>query len=155
MIEGIRGIECSLYNGRVEDLLLFISNIPFDFYVRWCMKIDDKDMILPKSLNNFKISSHDLRTLAKASIWELVLHIYPVGSNVREIETYDDFVNSSCTCCLLFYDCGLLDIYVKEAQFRKQLSNLLVSLGAKDIVSITDASDTRTRLSTSTGDGSM
>lgn len=147
MTENIRGIECSLYNGRVEDLLLFLSNKPFDFYVRWCMKIDDKHVILPKSSCNFRILPHDLKKLAKESIWELVLHIYPVGSNRKIIETYDDFMNSSCICCLIFYDCGLLDIYTKESSLRDQLYDLLLSLQAKDIELITDVSDGRTCLS--------
>lgn len=146
MIGNIRGIACSLYNGGVEDLLLFISNTPFEFYVRWCMKIEDKQTILPKSSSNFRIVPHDLRNLAKKSIWELVLHVYPVGSDNQTIETYEDFINSSCACCLIFYDCGLLDIYVKEANLRDQLYNLLLSLGAEDIALITDVSDGRTRL---------
>lgn len=147
MTENIRGIECSLYNGRVEELLLFFSNKPFDYYVRRCMKIDDKYVILPKSSYNFCISPHDLKELAKESIWELVLHVYPAGSNGKLIETYDDFVNSACICCLIFYDCGLLDIYIKESSLRDQLYDLLLSLQAKDIELITDVSDGRTCLS--------
>ena len=146
MTEHIRGIECSLYNGGVEDLLLFLSTKPFDFYIRWCMKIDDKDMILPKSSCNFQILPHELQKLARESIWELVLHIYPDGSNRKIIETYDDFLNSQCHCCLIFYDCGLLDIYIKNADFRDQLYSLLLSLSAKDMKFITDLSDSRTCL---------
>lgn len=149
MMGNIRGIECSLYNGNVEDLLRFISNNPFEFYVKWCMKIDDKHMLLPKSSNNFRISSHDLKKMAEeCSIWELVLHLYPVGSDNQIIETYEDFINSSCVCCLILYDCGLLDIYVKESDFRERLWNLLLSLGAEDMALITDESDGRTGLST-------
>lgn len=147
MTEHIRGIECSLYNGGVEDLLLFLSTKPFDFYIRWCMKIDDKGVNLPKSLSDFQIFPHELKKMAKESIWELVMHIYPVGANRKIIETYDDFMNSSCICCLIFYDCGLLDIYIKELSLRNQLYDLLHSLQAKDIELITDVSDCRTFLS--------
>ena len=147
MTEHIRGIECSLYSGGVEDLLLFLSTKPFDFYIRWCMKIDDENLILPKSSCNFQILPHELKKLARESIWELVLHIYPIGSNREKIETYDDFMNSSCICCLIFYDCGLLDIYTKESSLRDQLYDLLLSLQANDIELITDVSDGRTCLS--------
>ena len=147
MTERIRGIECSLYNGKIEDLLLFLSNKPYDFFVRWCMKVDDNHVLLPKSSRNFRISPHDLQKMAKESIWELVLHVYPVGSNSQTIETYDDFINSPCICCLIFYDCGLLDIYTKESSLRDQLYDLLLSLQAKDIELITDVSDGRTCLS--------
>ena len=146
-MENVRGIECSLYNSGVEELLLFLSTKPFDFYVRWCRKIDGNDVIFPKSSCNFQILSHDLKKMAKESIWELVLHIYPVGSNREIIETYDDFKNCSCICCLIFYDCGLLDIYIKESSLRDQLYDLLLSLQAKDIEFITDVSDCRTCLS--------
>ena len=147
MEKNIRGIECSLYNRKVEDLLLFLSNKPFDFYVQWCMKIDDNHMILPKSSHNFRILPCDLKKLAKESIWELVLHVYPIGSNRKIIETYEDFMKSSCICCLIFYDCGLLDIYTKESSLRDQLYDLLLSLQAKDVELITDVSDCRTCLS--------
>ena len=146
MIKSIRGIECSLYNGRVEDLLVFLSNKPFDFYIRWCMKVDDNHMTLPKSSNNFRILPQDLRKLAKESIWELVLYVYPSDSYCQRIETYDDFINSMCICCLIFYDCGLLDIYVKESKLRDELYDLLLFLQAKDLAFITDDSDGRTRL---------
>lgn len=147
MTENIRGIECSLYNGRIEDLLLFLSNEPFDFYIRWCMRINDKHALLPETLCNFRILPQDLKQLAKESIWELVLDIYPVDSNTQTIETYDDFFNSLCVSRLIFYDCGLMDIYVKDANLRNQLYDLLVSLQAKDLSLISGTSDSRTRLS--------
>ncbi len=147
MTENIRGIECSLYNGRIEDLLLFLSNKPFDFYIRRCMKINDKHALLPKPSCNFRILPNDLKQLAKESIWELVLDIYPVGSNIQTIETYDDFLESPCVCCLIFYDCGLMDIYVKDSNLRNRLYHMLFSLQAKDITLISDVSDNRTCLS--------
>lgn len=148
MSDNIRGIECSLFNGGIKDLLLFLSNKPYDFYVRWCMKIDNNRELLPKSSNNYRIFSSDLKKLAKSTIWELVLDIYPMGENSQMIETYDDFINSQCLCCLIFYDCALLDIYVKESTLRDQIYNLLCSLQAKDIEIITDSTDGRTLLST-------
>lgn len=147
MLENIRGIECSLYNGKVEDLLLFLSNKPFDFYVRWCLKLEGNNGLLPTSSRNFHILPYDLKKLAKESIWELILDIYPVGLNKQTIETYDDYINSPCVCCLILYDCGLMDIYVKESNLRNQLYNLLLSLQAKDIAFITDRSDCRTYFS--------
>ena len=146
MTDNIRGIECALDNGRIEDLLLFLSTKPFDFYVRWCLKSDDNHMVLPKSSQNFYILPKDLKRLAKESVWELVLHLYPFGSDKYTIETYDDYVNSPCVCCVIFYDCGFLDIYSKESYLRDQIYSLLLSLQAEDIEFITDVSDGRTRL---------
>jgi hypothetical protein len=143
----VRGIECSLYNGQIREVLLFLSNQSFDFYVKWCMKIDSKYALLPNPSHNFDILPYDLKALAKESLWELILHIYPIGGNKQTIETYDDFNKSSCICCLIYYDCGLLDIYTKESNLRDQLYSLLLSLQAKEIELITDLSDGRTSLS--------
>lgn len=146
MDDNIRGIECSLYNGRIKDLLKFLSCEPFEFYVQRIMQINDKSMKLPQSLFNFKISSQDLENIAKNSIWELVLHIYPLGANNQVINTYDDFIQSPCICCLIFYDCGLLDVYLKDIHFREKLYDILLSLEASDINLITDTSNSRTYL---------
>ena len=146
MTNNIRGIECSLYNGRIEDVLLFLSQKSFEFYVKWCMKIDNNQQLLPKSTRDYPVSAHDLCELAKMSIWELVLHAYPTGANSCTIETYSDYKKSACTCCLIFYDCGLLDIYTKDLCLCNQLYELLLSLQAKDIAYITDLSDNRTHL---------
>lgn len=141
MTDNIRGIECSLYGGEIKEILFFLSDKPFDFYVKWCMKINSKCGLLPNSTQDFCVSPYELKTLAKESIWELVLHIYPAGENRQTIETYDDFNKSPCICCLIYYDCGLMDIYTKESNLRDQLYNLLLSIQAKDIELITDSSD--------------
>lgn len=147
MTGNIRGIECSLDNDRIEDLLLFFCNTNFDFYIQRCMKVDSKRTLLPTLSQNFRISSKDLEKLAKESIWELVLHIYPIGSNMQAIDTYNTFMKSACLCCLIFYDCSLMDLYVKDSMLRNRLYNLLLTLDAKDMSFITDQSDGRTHLS--------
>ena len=146
MATQIRGIECSLHNGNIEDLLIFLSNKSFDFFVQHCSTIDNNRMILPRTSLNFCISSDQLCELAKTSIWELVLHIYPTGSNKQQIETYEDFLKSECLCCLIFYDCGMLDIYIKGYDLNREVYNILNSLQAEDIKYITDFSDGRTFL---------
>ena len=142
----IRGIECSLYNGNIKELLVFLSNKPFDFFVKSCAKINDNSIFLPQISYNFCILSNELYELAKASVWELVLHMYPAGSNKQQIETYEDFLKSECLCCLIFYDCGMLDIYIKDYDLNREIYNILNSLQAEDIKYITDSSDGRTFL---------
>ena len=133
----VKGIECSLFNGGIKDLLIFLSNEPFAIYISKCTKIDNKDMIMPKSSYDFCVSPYGLRELVKASIWELVLYLYPLETDFQPIKTYDDFIRSSCVCCLIFYDCGLLEIYVKDALFRDKLYEALLSFQARDIQLIT------------------
>lgn len=144
MKDAIRGIECSLYNGEIKSLLLFLSNKPFDFFAPWCMAIHDNRMLLPEAVRNQRISALDLKEIAEASIWELVLHIFPIGLRTQQIETYDDYIRSPCIGCLIFYDCGLMDIYVKDCFLREQIYNLLLTLHASDVAFITDTTDGRT-----------
>lgn len=145
-MENVRGIECSIFGGEIRKLLFSMADMPFEFYIRWCKKIGSDHSILPKSFTPQWVSSQRLKELAKDSIWELVLHAYPAGASHRTIDTYDDFINSQCACCLIFYDCGLLDLYVRNPSLREHLEDLLQSFQAENIALITDESDGRTGL---------
>lgn len=142
----IRGIECSICTDYLKNVLLFLSGKPFNFYVDWCVKIDGKHMIMPESSRNYPVTAQELQNLANASIWELTLLLHPSDPSDRRICTYEDFIASSCICCLIFYDCAMLDIYIKDDMLREELRALLLSLGAEDLTFITDESDQRTGL---------
>lgn len=142
----IRGIECSIDNGGIGEILLFLAAQPFEFYVSWCAKIDEKQTILPATSNDFSISAQELKELSKASIWELVMQINPIGMKNFGIKSFDDYSKSPCLCYLIFYDCTMLDIYVKDVKLRDQLCDLLLRLGVTDMEFITDESDRRTIL---------
>ena len=143
MDEEIKGIECSLYSGRIKKLLMYLADKSYDYYISWCMKIDDWHNSFPQSSQNFHISTQGLKELAQSSLWELVLYIYPVGQEHKIIETYSDFENSSCICCLILYDCGLLDIYVKDANLLESIYNQLQSLQAEELRILTNRSNIR------------
>ncbi len=80
------------------------------------------------------------------AIWELVLHIYPVGEEKESIKTYADFIGSNCCCCLIYYDCGYLDIYIKEAGLLQQIRACLAELNAEELQVLTDSNDDRQAL---------
>ena len=142
----IRGIECGICTDRLKKVLLFLSGKPFSFYVDSCMKIDGNHMILPELSCDYQVRTQELQDLAQACIWEIVLHLYPSDATGHRIDQYEDFIASPCVCCLIFYDCGMLDIYVKDKHLRKQLYDLLLDLQAEDLAFITDESDRRTGL---------
>lgn len=142
----VRGISCSLYNGTIGNLLQILSKEPFAFFIPWCSRIDHPKMLLPKSSQIHRISSSDLAELSADCIWELVLQMFPFGVSCEAIETYDDFLRSPCICCLIYYDCGLLDVYVKDPAFLERIREHLMRLGAEDLMFITDANDGRTAL---------
>ncbi len=142
----VRGISCSLYHGAIGNLLQILSKEPFAFFIPWCSRIDHPKMLLPKSSPIYSISASDLAELSTDCIWELVLQMFPFGVSCEAIETYDDFLKSSCICCLIYYDCGLLDVYVKGPVFLERIRKHLIQLGAEDLEFLTDANDGRTAL---------
>ena len=146
MKNSIRGIECSLSKGGIKDILIYLAKEPAEFYIPWCSRIDNKHTLLPRASKNKHISALGLEALAQHCIWELVLQIYPPEAGYDEIETYDDFINSACVLCLIYYDCGLLDMYVKSPAFLEKMRELLLQLNAEGIALITDANDGRTAL---------
>lgn len=150
MKEHIRGITCTLFDGEIGNFLRFLAGEPYDFYVRWCSRIDGKSMLLPKNSHNYCVSGLELREMAKGSIWELVLHIYPAAldrqmmkANDEILNTYEDFTGSACVGCMIFYDCGYLDFYIKEEQMYRRVYNQLASQGAEDMNAITEENDRR------------
>lgn len=146
MNQKVRGIECSLYNGKFMEVLFHLSTKYNFFYIPWCKKFDNKKMLLPKATSISYVTANGLRQIAKQSIWELVLHIYPEGAIINEINTYTDFIESSCECCLIFYDCGMLDLYIKDPILFEDMWEKLELLQASDLSVITELNDTRTML---------
>lgn len=100
--------------------------------------IDNKEMLLPENHNDFWINPNTLERMSKDTIWELVLFVYDKNITIQPAKTYNDYVNSSCVACLIYYDCGLLEIYVKEPDFKNRLLELLNKIGAEDLKYITD-----------------
>lgn len=146
MNESIRGIECSLYKGSINELLDFLVEESCEFYAPWYMGIDNTHTTLPRAKQNLHLTALGLKDLAKESIWELVLQLYPKGYDYEVIETYIDFQRSSCICCIIFYDCGLMEIYIKNSVLFELIYNKLNQIQAEDIELITSYNDKRTYL---------
>ena len=140
----VKGISCLLPDQSVNGLLLHISDLEYDFFSPWCLKIASREMMLPESVKGLAITPSYLRELGHQAIWELVLHVYPMCAPKTEIETYEDFLNSSCLCCMIYYDSGWLDIYIKDDVLFADIQTWLQKLEAKEIVLLTDANDKRT-----------
>lgn len=141
-----RGMRCDLPPYGINKLLLFLSQLPGCFYMPWCDKIEKSTQLLPRSLADVYVTAQELRGMEYQAIWELVLHIYPVGAEKACIKTYRDFMDSNCRCCLIYYDCGNLDIYIKEADLFQQIQARLLSLRAEALEFLTDTNDDREAL---------
>ncbi|MFJ7661074.1 DUF2691 family protein [Lysinibacillus sp. NPDC097162] len=71
---------------------------------------------------------------------------FPKKSDVREIETYQEFVESECTFVLLLVDSSYVTIYSKDQVTVKHLFSKAITAGYENIEYITDENDTRTTL---------
>ena len=97
----IRGIECEFDN--IERLLDYLC-----FYV--------VDSIYTSAKKSFVMPRHFLpeylSVIQKShAVFDcLVLHIYPIGKAEEEIETYEDFLRSSCEMIVLIYDGYFMDV---------------------------------------------
>ena len=139
MVENIRGLKCSLDYYDLIVLLRFLSKNDWESFVPWCL-LDGFD-----SLTNLKGFLDDFSLFEKHNIWELELQCTPPKTEPINIKTYQDFSGSPCTCYLLYFDCGYLEIYIKEKNDFQQLEEYLMNVGVQDLSTITDENDTRTQ----------
>lgn len=139
----IRGIECALEEDEIETFLRFIAEKYSSFVIPWCM------------LNGGQFSAKNtydmlppirLKMLAQEAILELVLFAYAPNALPSQITSYSEFVKSECSVCLIYYDCGTLEIYIKNRKDFNEIWDTLLLLHAQDMVIKTDASDGRSKL---------
>ena len=138
MEQTIRGMKCALDYHRLKDFLKQLPQTNMEVTVPWCLF--DETVIL----RNYKASKQDLKTVENHRIWELELQCFFQTADPIDIATYQDFLLSSCVCCLFYFDCGYLEIYVKCPIMFQQFWGCLVDLDAEDLQVITDSNDTRT-----------
>ena len=141
-----RGMRCGLSNQAINELLRFLLTFEGSFYIPWQLAIESKDMILPQEAKDVLASKQYIKTLAEFTIWELELHIYPRGASPQSFELYEDFWRSPCICCLIYYDCGWLDMYVKDDTLFKHVHSKLIHLHAEDLEILTVDNDSREAL---------
>lgn len=135
-----RGIECALDYYKLQELLREISQKKWDFCIPWCLK----DGLYP--IRNAVVSGKDLVQMFDWRIWELELHCHKCGEDYTEIKSYQDFLTSSCECLLLYYDCGNLEIYIKNQNDFEWLYEFLRLNGATELSIKTNECDMRTKL---------
>lgn len=141
-----RGISCTMYNNSelIREVLILLSENKRTFYIAWYNAIGKEHSLLPVSSENHIVSGNKLKDMAKATIWDMVLQIYPPNKKtVESFRTYEDYQNSSCVCCLIYCDCGDLDIYMKEPELFKKVQNLLMEHHVENFEVLTDENDRR------------
>lgn len=139
MTNSIRGLKCSIDYFKLIHLLKFLTNKDWEFFAPWCL-MDGINVI-----TNVKGFLDDFSLFEGHNIWELELQCTPPKTEPFRIKTYQDFSRSLCLCYLLYFDCGYLEIYIKEKCDVEHLKRQLEKIGAQDLCIITDENDARTR----------
>lgn len=143
----IRGIECEFDNiERLLDYLCFkeICLEQVYFYV--------VDSIYTSAKKSFVMPRHFLpeylSVIQKShAVFDcLVLHIYPIGKAEEEIETYEDFLRSSCEMIVLIYDGYFMEIYSKKQTWLYSLLKTAKNTTGISVRKKTESSDTRTEM---------
>lgn len=74
------------------------------------------------------------------------LKAYPNKSDVKEIATYPEFIESECQFVLLIVDSSYVAIYSKDQKIIHQLFSKGISVGYENIQYITEENDENTTL---------
>lgn len=143
MEKGTIGLECTLEEAGMEMFLQFLATRYFSFSVPWCI-VNGNDN--GKHNASALLSSTRLQRLAENDFLELVLFAYGKGALQSVIVDYDDFRKSECSVCLIYYDCGMLELYIKSNEDFTAIWNELVLLHAQNMVTKTTSNDGRSKL---------
>ncbi|MER2262134.1 MAG: DUF2691 family protein [Psychrobacillus sp.] len=71
---------------------------------------------------------------------------FPKGSDLREVATYLEFIESECQFVILLVDCSDVIIYSKDQLAIQHIFSKALAAGYKNIEYITDENDTNSTL---------
>ncbi|MBR6801067.1 MAG: DUF2691 family protein [Eubacteriaceae bacterium] len=142
----IIGIESSVNPGVIKIILNHYSVMYDEFYILQCSKIHSKEMLLPEDTYHITVDGQYLRDVAQSTVWELVMYIYPEGITGSEIGTYEDFLESECNTCVIYYDCGYLEIYSKDEEHLFAMHKILSRLDTDELTFVTEENFDRTAM---------
>ncbi len=135
--EIVKPIDMTDLHWRVEDAESYLV-----------VKDQLADELFPKHLNI--ITGMGLKEYLEKNRYYLIfadLKAFPIGEILKDVETYEEFANSTCQLVLLIADSAYATIYCKEKEHIEWLYQNAKSLGFKNIQYITDENDTRIKLS--------
>lgn len=145
MRTNIRGIRCEISSCIGLDLERVLKGLPLEAHklLYWGM-LTYHDRWLDSKLE--EVRSDFIAEISGRGyvIWEMYLHIFPKATDPKHIDNYEEFLESPCRCSVLYYDCGYLEIYVKDVKWREIILNNLRAMETERIDLITDENDDRT-----------
>lgn len=143
----MRGIEFkipNLYGSFISDIL---NGISVEQYV-WKISEDEAYLNMEKSLFLTEVlTGQDFKeTICYPSYYIVFanLQAYPNGSDLNELNTYEDFLKSSCEIVILITDSIFVEIYAKDEKIINKIKYNAEQCDFKEIRYITDKNDCRT-----------
>ncbi|MBM7095146.1 DUF2691 family protein [Bacillus sp. H-16] len=130
ILDGVKGLTWKIGDG--ESYVIENETLGVPLFPSAC--IVEEDVLLKEvSKKDYYLIFADLKG-------------FPEKSDVREITTYKEFVESECQFVLLVIDSSYVTIYSKDQSTIKHLFSKAVEAGYKKIEYITDENDERTTL---------
>ena len=141
----VRGLACfgGVSQRVLTALVEYWTRRPVRFWVE--SELRYPELFQGVCRKNVPVEVGQLRALLVGNVWELDLKIFPPDREPCVMETYEDFLRSGCLCCLLYYDCGDLEVYIRDEPDRAALLALLQNAGV-DPQPITEENDGRERM---------
>ena len=139
------GFECVFEKKSDVWTFLKLFNIVLDDY--YFSVVDESvfsNRIRIEICKEFKVNYFE-ELIQKKFVSEcLVLHLYPEGIQPEEINSYHDFLESTCEMIILLYDFVYLEIYCKNQIWLRNLMCEAISISGAVVEAKYENTDTRT-----------
>ncbi|QMV41316.1 DUF2691 family protein [Cohnella cholangitidis] len=98
----------------------------------------------------YGMKGQDLSDILKSNLYYIIfanLKAYPQGVSIKDVLTYEEFLNSQCHLVVLVVDSSYVTIYCKDIVMLNHLYQNAIEKGFENVEYVTNENDTRTRLS--------
>ena len=150
----MRGLSFEIPNGHGQYLFDILNAFDFKQYV-WktggeeAYYIENGELGIPLFPKPHVYTGEALyKTISKTDYYVIFadLKAFPDPLHVKDITTYEEFLNSRCEFVLLLVDCSYVTIYAKNPEVITALYAKAIDSAYENVAYITDENDSRTTL---------
>ncbi len=138
LAEILEPINCSKYQWKLERSTEMWKKVP---------EQRDEDLFDDANV----VAGVDFDDLIKRNIYYIIfatINAFPNGTQLSNIDTYEDYVKSDCEICLLIADCSYVEVYCKDPLLINKLYDNANAKGFEKLGYINEENDYRTKMST-------
>ena len=150
----MRGLSFEIPNEYGQYLFNILNAFDFKQYV-WktggeeAYYIENGELGIPLFLKPHVYTGEGLyKSISETDYYVIFadLKAFPNPLLVKEITTYEEFLNSQCEFVLLIVDCAYVTIYVKSPEVLTAVYAKAIASEYENVAYITDENDSRTTL---------